>query len=101
MDGHIAIFCDKGLVAEVYHNIEGYTANAELICAAVNACKEINAESPMAVAQNITNVREKLFDLLPEIAFLENTHLDDTQKYYVKEIKAIIDEAFALYEQKS
>ncbi len=32
--GHILVYCDSGLIADVYNNINGYEANANLIAAA-------------------------------------------------------------------
>ena len=43
---------------------------------------------------------EALGDVCPEIAYLETTRLDETQRFYVNEIKKIVNKALALADGK-
>jgi len=48
---------------------EDAKANAELIVAAVNACKEINQDNPLVVAQNIKAMYKALKDIQDWLLF--------------------------------
>lgn len=46
--------------------------NAQLICAAVNSCQKVNAENPLAVAEAIPELVQKLHDARNQIEYLHD-----------------------------
>lgn len=68
--------------------------NAHLIAAAVNACKEINPDNPMAVAESIKELREALKEIT------ELAPRDKLNSPYAKQVVEIADKALAKAEVK-
>ena len=53
---------------------------------------KMGQELDKRLEENKWEMWESYLMLLPEIAYLETTRLDDTQRYYVDEIKKIVRE---------
>ena len=78
LDGTIWICLNKlpvyPLIVKIDANFpEEHIANANLIVAAVNACKQVNPDNPMAVAESISDMSEALYELYEWVA--ENVKL--------------------------
>ena len=99
LDGTIAICVEKPpgypRIATILANEEEDIANANLIAAAVNACKKVNPDNPMAVAEAIGGMREALKEL--------NRWLYGANIPYSEEkvnLKRTVRQALAKYEGK-
>ena len=82
MHGGLCITAKRNAVAVLSNKRNEGEGNARLVVAAVNACQEVNAENPLAVAESIKEMYEALKYVInaddsvsPEIAAVANKAL--------------------------